>query len=291
MEAHHEERVRKCRGLRRRASRRSTAPRGAERLGEREDAENAAADAAVARACRAIADVDERTRAAEKKFADFEREHCVKASRMERAAAENARRLEAKLLEQARRTEAEALEKMRDANEKEARISHDLGRRSSRWRVASGGDEGDCGGAGGGSTGGARPPPTRSSWRGRSWQLSRAAEDRADAWRRRRTSASTRHPRGRAVQALTLEHSLERQSATGFERLGSSTPSADRVTDGAVKHELRRNGRSEGYESGAGGAASADGGRRDAGPRVEANSFMLEVGAQDAGHRRGGGQG
>ena len=69
-----------------------------ERAREREDAENAAADAAVARARQAIADVDERTRAAEKKFAEFERDHAVKVSKMEHEAAENARRLEAKLL-------------------------------------------------------------------------------------------------------------------------------------------------------------------------------------------------
>ena len=80
----------------------------------------------MARARQAIADVDERTRAAEKKFAEFERDHAVKVSKMEHEAAENARRLEAKLLEQARKTEAEALVKMRDANEKEARITHDL---------------------------------------------------------------------------------------------------------------------------------------------------------------------
>ena len=83
--AHHAARVRKAEGDA--DERVAKIERDArERAREREDAENAAADAAaVARARRAIAEVDERTRAAEKKFADFEREHAVKAGKMERS--------------------------------------------------------------------------------------------------------------------------------------------------------------------------------------------------------------
>ena len=66
------------------------------------------------------------------------------------------------------------------------------------------------------------------------------------------------------------EHSLaEAPSATGFEpRMSSSPP---RRRDGRRRSSTRRrNGCSEGTSPRAGGAASADGGRRVAGPRVEA---------------------